>query len=117
MQCDTGLTIGCSGPCVKRANEMGSLLYLALTYEHSGVVGTWALASYDVFCLRGTGGVSSRAGKVNEHVLLCPLLQRCDAQSVLHHLQLLLVLLRGDAGPPAWHADAGLLWVRGTGKR
>jgi hypothetical protein len=67
-------------------------LHLALTYEHSGVVGTWAPTSYDVSRLRAGGGITNRAVKANGLGGLCPLLQRCDAWTFLRHLQLLLLL-------------------------
>jgi hypothetical protein len=44
---------------------------------------------------------------------LCPLVQGCDAWTVLCHLQLLLLLLWGDEGAAEWDADARVLGLCG----
>ena len=71
----------------------------------------------DLSRLRGVGGITNRAVKTKGHVLLCPHIQGCDAQSVLCHLQLLLVLLRGDGSAADRHADDRVVGIRGAGGR
>jgi hypothetical protein len=73
--------------------------------------------AYYLFRLCASAGITSRAVKANGPCRLCPLVQRCYVRAFLRHLQLLPVLLRGDAGAAERHAYAGLVGVRGGGGR
>jgi hypothetical protein len=61
--------------------------------------------------------MTSRAVTVNERVLLCPLLQRCDAREVLRHSQLLprpQPLLRRHGNAAEGHAHDRVIEIWGA---
>jgi adenine/guanine phosphoribosyltransferase-like PRPP-binding protein len=61
-----GLPPGSVAKARCQPRHTGEPLYLALTHEHSGVVGTWVLASYDLSRLRAGGGTTNRVVKAND---------------------------------------------------